>query len=353
MIRSSLSRRFGFTLVELLVVIAIIGVLVALLLPAVQAAREAARRMQCQNHLRQMSLAVHNFENSFSHFPTNGNGGGITLVGSGPATAKSMPFQEAGVLFQILPYLEEGNIYNVGVANTIRAQPIRTYFCPSRRKPTTRLAASTGAQLNALNDYAIPMWKNDTGGGGTTGCWNVAGANAATNGQPYEFNHPFFTNCIFVRGGMGSIGNATTPQVPFNPGRPADVTDGLSNTMMFGEKFVDVSRYAPPAADLDPPEQGATPQSGFTDNGYWGGMTSWGVTRCTMNGPKKDQRYPTGPGAPTGLAYWQMFGGPHPGGLSIALADGSVRSLSWTIPNPVFQLIARKNDGLIVDIASF
>jgi uncharacterized protein DUF1559 len=129
-----------------------------------------------------------------------------------------------------------------------------------------------------------------------------------------------------------------------------DVTDGMTNTMMFGEKFVDVSRYTPPAADLDPAEQAASPNSGFTDNGYWGGITSWGTTRCTQATPKKDARYPA---SPTNLAWWQMFGGPHPGGLSIALGDGSVRSLSWTVPGAVFQLLARKNDGLTLDITSF
>src|SRR5262245_8603147 len=263
MSRESLSRRSGFTLVELLVVIAIIGVLVALLLPVVQAARESARRMQCFNNLRQMGLAVHNFESTFHAFPTHGNGGGITLIGTTPADITSTPFQEAGVLFQILPYLEQGNTYNLGVTSQIQALPIKTYFCPSRRKATTRLASSTGTQLLALNDYAIPMWKNDTGGGSTTGCWNVAGGTTATNSQPYDFNHPFFTNCIFVRGGMGAINNTSTPQVKFNAGRPADVTDGTSNTMMFGEKFVDVTRYTPPASNIDPPEQGATPQSGF------------------------------------------------------------------------------------------
>jgi hypothetical protein len=133
-------------------------------------------------------------------------------------------------------------------------------------------------------------------------------------------------------------------------GRPADVTDGLSTTMMFGEKFVDVSRYKPPASNVDPPEQGASPQSGFTDNGYWGGITSWGTTRCTQATPKKDARYPA---SPTNLAWWQMFGGPHPGGISIAIADGSVRSVSWNVPGAVFQLIARKNDGLSVDVDSF
>jgi prepilin-type N-terminal cleavage/methylation domain-containing protein/prepilin-type processing-associated H-X9-DG protein len=333
MCRSKLSprsgfTRSGFTLVELLVVIAIIGVLVALLLPAVQAARESARRMQCTNNLRQMALAVHNFENTFKVFPSHGTGGSVNYVNGTPAAVNGDPPQAAGALFQILPYLELGNLYNNSDFNYVRAQTVKYYFCPTRRKPTTRLNNSSAAQLNALNDYAIPLW-GASGGGINQQCWGLP------NNNVYDVR---FDSCIFVRAANGLVG------------RPADVTDGLTNTMMFGEKFVDVSRYTPPAADLDPAEQAASPNSGFTDNGYWGGVTSWGTTRCTQATPKKDARYPS---SPTNLAWWQMFGGPHAGGLNISLGDGSVRAVSWQVPGAVFQLLARKNDGLLLDASSF
>jgi len=324
MFRASLPRRLGFTLVELLVVIAIIGVLVALLLPAVQAARESARRMQCQNHLKQMALAAHNHEDTYKCFPSHGSGGGINLVGGGPATAVSDPQQTAGALFQILPYLEQGNLWSMADLNALRATPVKIYFCPTRRKPTTRLANSTGTQRNALGDYGIPFFGYQSGG---PACWGFPSAT-------YDMRHD---SCIFVRGGTNLRG------------RVADVIDGTSNTMMIGEKFVDVSRYYPPAADIDPADQGASPNSGFTDNGYYGGF-QWSNTRCTLGTPKRDIRYPPGT---SGLAYWQMFGGPHPGGLNIAMGDGSVRSLSWQIPTVVFQLVSRKNDGEVFDSSSF
>jgi prepilin-type N-terminal cleavage/methylation domain-containing protein/prepilin-type processing-associated H-X9-DG protein len=328
LIRRSGFTRFGFTLVELLVVVAIIGVLVALLLPAVQTARESARRMQCFNHLRQMALAVHTFEDSQKVFPSHGTSGSVNYLNGTPAGVKSDPPQQAGVLFQILPYLEMQNLYNNSDFNYVRTQPVKFYFCPTRRKPTTRLSSSTGTALNSLNDYAIPVW-GAPGGGINQQCWGLP------NNNVYDVR---MDSCIFVRAVNGLVG------------RPADVTDGMTNTMMFGEKFVDVSRYTPPASDLDPPEQGATPQSGFTDNGYWGSITSWGTTRCTQGTPKKDARYPS---SPTNLAWWQMFGGPHSGGLSAAFGDGSVRSISWQVPGAVFQLVARKNDGLLLDASSF
>jgi prepilin-type N-terminal cleavage/methylation domain-containing protein/prepilin-type processing-associated H-X9-DG protein len=327
MSRASLSRRSGFTLVELLVVIAIIGVLVALLLPAVQAAREAARRMQCQNNLKQMALAVHNFEDTFKIFPSHGTGGGPTLIGSTPATANSTPTQAAGALFQILPYLEETNTYNLGNVNAIQAQPIKTYFCPSRRKPnTTRF---TGSRRIALNDYAIPIW-GAPGAAPNAQCWGLPG------NSTYDIRHD---SCIFVR----AVNNQT--------GRPADVTDGLSNTMMFGEKFVDNKRYYPPEVNQDIAPQGLWGGTiGWTDSGYWAPINSWSTTRCTQMVPNRDADYESrNPAQP----WWHGFGGPHPGGLNICLADGSVRSISWTIPGAVFQLVARKNDGLIVDIGSF
>src|SRR5437870_2462614 len=244
MCRSMVSRRSALTLVELLVVVAIIGVLVALLLPAVQAARESARRMQCYTHLRQMALAVHNFEESFKVFPSHGTGGNVNYINGTPASVKSDPTQQAGALFQILPYLEQQSLYNNTDFNAVRAQPVKLYFCPTRRKPTTRLNNSTSSQLNALNDYAIPLW-GASGGGINQQCWGLP------NNSVYDVRHD---SCIFVRPVNGQVG------------RPADVTDGMTNTMMFGEKFVDVLRYTPPAADVDPAEHAASSESRFTDN---------------------------------------------------------------------------------------
>src|SRR5262249_58473827 len=141
---------------------------------------------------------------------------------------------------------------------------------------------------------------------------------------------------IFVRNGKGTV--------TFPPGRMVDVTDGLSNTLMVAEKFVDPTRYQPVRFDQDP-EQHTWGRLGFTDGGYWGGWT-WGTMRCSMGGPIRDQYYTT-------IADWQMFGSAHPSGINAAFGDGSVKMISYTIPNPIFHLLGRKNYGLLIDFSSF
>jgi hypothetical protein len=280
--------------------------------------------MQCQNHLKQMALAVHNFEDTYKMYPSHGRGGGPTLIGSVPATPTSDPTQAAGALFQILPYLEQGNVYNLGNANAIQAQPIKTYYCPSRRKPITRL---NGTRPIALNDYAVPVW-----GTGSFPCWNLP------NNSTYDVRHD---SCVFVRGVNKQIG------------RIAEVTDGTSNTMMFGEKFVDTKRYVPVelSADIAPQGMGGNPTTiGWTDDGYWQAISSWGTTRCTLSSVIRDADYLSRTPPPD---WYKAFGSAHPAGINICLADGSVRGLSFQIPSAVLQLVARKNDGLVVDINSF
>ena len=131
----SLSLRRGFTLVELLVVIAIIGVLVALLLPAVQAARESARRMQCANNLRQIGLGTHNYHDVNLAFPFNY----LPVTNPSPNWNDNSNFQHWSWLSRILPFIEQQNLYstlNVGV-NTLRQSQqgvgtqIKTFLCPS------------------------------------------------------------------------------------------------------------------------------------------------------------------------------------------------------------------------------
>jgi prepilin-type N-terminal cleavage/methylation domain-containing protein/prepilin-type processing-associated H-X9-DG protein len=330
---SSRGSRPAFTLVELMVVIAVIGILIAILLPAVQTARESSRRLSCKNNLKQIGLAVQNHLNALKCFPTSGNNGAITRVGGLAATAKSGAFQQAGTFFQILPYMEEQIAHGSDDA-AVTGAVVPAYFCPSRRSPCTRLA---GGQSVGLNDYAIPLWKDSTAGAGlggnSTGCWNMWNDKNAPN----EINHLFYKNTVFVRGGIKSTA--------FPAGRLVDVTDGTSTVLMVSEKFVDPTRYEPPPVENDPPPTAAWgPTLGFTDHGYYYGW-DWGTVRCSMFGPVPDQQY----GA---VSYWQMFGSAHPSGVNAVFVDGSVRSISYNTNNAIFQLLCRKNDGQEIDVSA-
>jgi prepilin-type N-terminal cleavage/methylation domain-containing protein/prepilin-type processing-associated H-X9-DG protein len=306
----------AFTLVELLVVIAIVGILIALLSPAVQASRESARRAHCLNNLKQVGLAVLNHEGAMKHFPSAGNRG--ALSDSDPAGA---PFQQAGVFFQILPYLEQ----SAGDADA-QSLTVPQYYCPSRRSPVARL--SVDGEPTGLNDYAVPLWKDKTAGigfgGNSAACWNIWGDNTGD-----DLNHPFYRNAVFARGGKR--------QTAFPPNRMARVTDGASHVLMVSEKFVDPALYHPVKMNEEPPHPTWGVPLYFTDMGYYSGFF-WSTCRCSMYGPVPDQPVDK-------LAYWQMFGSAHSEGVNAVFADGSGRNISYDIPNSVFQVLCRIDDG--------
>ncbi len=146
----------GFTLVELLVVIAIIGILVALLLPAIQAAREAARRTQCKDNLKNIGLAILNHEDSLKVFPTGGVTWGLSIEdsienGRPVGTAK----MGLGWAYQILPYMEEQSLHNITTTAQMASVAVPLYICPSRRGITKHVITRNGVEIAAvLTDYA-------------------------------------------------------------------------------------------------------------------------------------------------------------------------------------------------------
>jgi prepilin-type N-terminal cleavage/methylation domain-containing protein len=222
----------GFTLIELLVVIAIIAVLVALLLPAVQQAREAARRSQCRNNLKQIGLAFHNYHDIFRVLPDGGNDSGTGWPCGACCSANNRG--EWNWMYQILPQIEQENLYEVTTDTTIYQTPTAVYYCPSRR--AARIYGSS-----AKTDYA---------GNAGDGMTNYNGA-------------------IIRR-------SCKTP-VDF-----AIVLDGTSNTLLVAEKQTNDNNFGGSGGDNEPYVNSGWDQ----DEIRWGGLN---------NAPAPDSAHPAEP----------------------------------------------------------
>jgi len=337
MSRTLVSRR-GFTLVELLVVIAIIGVLVGLLLPAVQSAREAARFSRCANNLKQLGLGCENHISARNVYPTAGLTYNSYTYSSGAPVGS--PDQQAGWGFQILPYIEQQSAYlgngatDLNSSGTIddwekftftRGQNIPTLGCTTRRtKLVKRLGDwfpapfQTGTTVSLCQtDYAGNCYDNGSNFLGT-GAWQLEG------------NGPFW--CYYKRYQDPS----TLAWSNGNPlgGRsyacsPAKITDGLSKTLLIAEKTVDPMCMRTTSSCSDDNE-------GFTAG--WDPDTM----RHASSAPTFDMdRYGLGNGN-------NAFGSSHPTSFNGVMCDGAVRSFSYTIDLTLWRRLGHRGDGAIV-----
>jgi prepilin-type N-terminal cleavage/methylation domain-containing protein len=316
--------RGGFTLVELLVVIAIIGVLVALLLPAIQAAREAARRKQCVNHLKQIGLASQLVVDAYQIFPTAGIGPWppITMVQTTPASPAD---QEIGWGYQILPYLEleaihglrsptaNGSFGAVVVERVVAVNGVGFYFCPSRRGPTAQFR-------RYLIDYAssVPtsLRLDDPQGPAFNYSEYWCGA------DPHSRNPSGTARCtaLGIVARSPRFGEAT---------RPAQVADGLSSTMMYGEKWLRTAYY----------DAGAW----YDDRGWTDGYDP-DVVRSTSLPPRADHNLPE---PPDGEVDPFAMGGAHPSGFNACFGDGAVHFVAWDVDPVVYNRWGHREDQRI------
>lgn len=343
-------RRVAFTLVELLVVIAIIGILVGLLLPAVQAAREAARRMQCSNNMKQIGLAFLNHESAYKYLPKGPYDGDPSLPGmvyneplgayeSGTTCCNAAHPNGWSHWFKILPYMEANNVYNLAnfslppihsgrPANyngedDVARSLIPAYYCPSRR-PTE----GYGTALFGRCDYA-----------GSAGFYQ---------GEVHENWGDIPADPL----GMSPRRNERTPENFGNfPGRQgyivwsalggkrrfADVIDGTSNSIMAAEKCLPPSRKGADGGDNER----------WNNAGWDECVVRWHFP--PMSDFDKTIKIIGGPGNPTSNVWRRYFGSSHSSGLNALYGDGSVRFAPFTVDPIVWMRLCVIDDGVPVN----
>ncbi|MDR2705249.1 MAG: DUF1559 domain-containing protein [Planctomycetaceae bacterium] len=332
----SKSHRNGFTLVELLVVIAIIGVLIALLLPAVQAAREAARRMSCSNKLKQLGIALHNYHDICQTFPPEGwssDHQSSTTRRRAGVFCRLLPFMEQSALYeQVEWYVDSNSGKNVAVGNT----RMNGLLCPSSMAIHVTANNASGAGVALTPENNCPDWY-------TTHYYANAGAVRASSPPDLPFT--------YMTAGGNSYGNRGWTGISYVDSRVtfASVTDGSSNSIAFHELSW---------------QEGGSP----TKKTY-GGYCGWHRGLWCMNydaaSPPSSTRGDYGYASskslyPTSAAYlinakgfWNFrnsapVGSEHPGGTHFALIDGSVRFVQQTQPVAILEAYAVINDGLSV-----
>jgi prepilin-type N-terminal cleavage/methylation domain-containing protein len=340
----------GFTLVELLVVIAIIGILVALLLPAIQAAREAARRSTCVSQLKQLSLGCLNHHDAQHFFPSCGWGWGS--VGD-PDRGHGLD-QPGGWIYNILPFIEEDAVHDLGSdgdefnitaqqekgATDCLEQPIAIINCPTRRQPGAKTVDPAKNYNNAEERDPRVAGKSDY---------------AINSGTYYAQHNPGPAYSGNYGGASGFTGwiqdDSVVKQFPdrldgisYQRSRVkiARITDGTSQTLLLGEKFVPPSQY-------DAWQQSASYDA---DNETW--CTGWNndnsravkfnVLTKVVYGPLQDTDELTGV-----VNASDRFGSAHVAVWNAAFCDGSVHAISFDADGEVLRKLASRLDGQVVE----
>jgi prepilin-type N-terminal cleavage/methylation domain-containing protein len=308
--------RKGFTLIELLVVIAIIGILIALLLPAVQKVRESANRVKCRNNLKQLGLGFMTHHDVYKVFPSGGlqwdHGNDRTWEnGQASGTPAIYDKQAWGWGYQVLPFIEQNNLWSTPVDNDVTKQPLPLYFCPSIGQ--IRIYHYTQAGDNTTTTRAMLDY---LGNGGSYGYDQYTIANASLDG-------PLVPATVLSGKSV----------------RLADITDGATNSLLLGEKFLHPKAFHGQSYCSD-------------DQGYVDGWDNDTIGLAKGNGHANDPPVPPkhiSAGGPDPYDECGSFFGSIHTSCHFVFCDCSVHSVDFGIDPTTWLRLCSINDGQIVD----
>jgi prepilin-type N-terminal cleavage/methylation domain-containing protein/prepilin-type processing-associated H-X9-DG protein len=349
---------FGFTLVELLVVITIIGILIALLLPAVQAAREAARLMQCSNNIKQLSLGQISHEQHFGYFPS----GGWSWEWTGDPDRGPGRDQPANWAYAILPYIEQQPLHDLGMdgqpdtltteqmagAATRCQQPLSGFYCPTRRQPLVfpfwvgwvgvPCYDSGGGYTSYNSDRITLAARTDyaANAGDQSICWlawnpaNMAQAITWTTSKSWPNIETAAAGVLGPASGVCYFRSQVTM---------SDISDGASNTYLLGEKYLNPDSYFNGTDHAD----NESVFCGYDNDTHR-------LTYCNeQNLADPTNLYYVPQQDTPGNENYYCFGSAHAAGFNISFCDGSVRFMNYTIDMATHHRLGNRHDGLVVD----